>query len=620
MSLAATGGRRFPGLADARRRIALRSALLFVLAWLAPDARADCTPSPNCPDLCLPPLCNSIDQPYLCRPPLPAGDYDLVSLDYLGYRPKDFTLVVAGGQYHLFFMLQHGLDDSSSTRFGHDVSTDLLHWTTLPAVLPVQPGAWDDAHVWSPHVIERDGTFDLFYTGVDSSGKQSIGLATSTDLQHWRRLDHPVFSCDQVPWNWCDAGDANGRDFRDSFVMPDPDSTGRWMMIYATRLADTTAVPGIALSAGDFTAWRDAGPLWRKTTNWWDDTSTFESPHFFQHDGTWFLFYTTSAGQPLEFQTTRGSPRDSLAWNNWNRLANLDCVDVATTIASEYVHDPLTGEDLFCDGAYNRIEIRAMRWWQDSTYFSLVKPRDRVPPRAVTDLIGKTGRSSAVLHWTAPGDDGGYGRARIYDVRYSSTPLADEALMALGHRAITSTPDTVGKPECLEIHDLAPGTRYWFAVQSYDAAGNASGISNVIMMTTRRVHDDEVVCAYDDSRPEPPFIAPGPGDDNGGTPRADSTNGGAPAIAVRPVFPNPARGGAATLHFDLPQSAIVSVEIFEPAGRRVRTLMNAWQAAGPHSLSWDGRDGSGFTLPPGVYLYRWNAGAARGRGKIEVVR
>lgn len=272
------------------------------------------------------------------------------------------------------------------------------------------------------------------------------------------------------------------------------------------------------------------------------------------------------------------------------------------------------------DGAYNRIEIRGMRWWQDSTYFSLRRPADRVPPGTVTDLHATTGRSTAVLHWTSPGGDGSDGRAAFYDVRYSSTPLGEDALMATGQRATTSLPDTVGKPECLEIDGLAPGTTYWFALRTYDSTGNASGISNVVTMATRGPHDQQVLCGYDDARPEPPFVAPGPPDQEGGTPPPpDSSESGAPAVALPPVYPNPARGGA-TLHFDLQRSAVLTVEIFEPTGRRVRTLMNAWQAAGPHSLPWDGRDAGGATLPPGVYLYRWSAGAARGRGKLEVVR
>ena len=594
---------------------ALLSGLFVVMAGVAARAGADCTnPSADCPGICLVPLCNSVDQPYACRPTLPNGANDVVALSYLGYRPKDFSLVVAGGKYHLFYILQFSREDTSSTRFGHDVSTDLLHWTVLPPVLPIRPDSWDNKHVWAPHVVERDGTWYMFYTGVDATGKQSTGLAISTDpdLQEWQRLDHPIFSCDQVPWSWCDASDPYGIDFRDPFVMPDPDSTGRWMMVYSTRLADSTAVPGLALSAGDFTAWRDGGPLWRKNTNWWDNSRVFESPHLIQHDGTWFLFYTSGASEPLEFQTTHGSPGDSSSWNYWNRLANLDCTDVQVLLASEATHDPLTGEDLFANVMFNRIEIRRMRWWTDSTYFSLLMPRDRVPPGGVTDLRAKTGSTTAVLRFTAPDDGLGEGRTASYDLRCSDAPL-DETTFASAAQFATGPPDTVGTSECVEVRGLKPGTRYWFALRSIDPAGNVSVTSNVVSAVTGSTKGSEVACGLDDDAR--PIVGVG-GPDEGGT---NPFPGGRAVASMRLAYPNPMRGRA-TLELMLPRSAVVTVEIFEPTGRRVRTLRNAWTAAGRSQLAWDGRDADGTPLNAGLYFYRWTAGTRRGQGKLELLR
>ncbi len=608
-----------PSAAPHNRALAPRirtilSSLLLVLAGLARSARADCTnPSPSCTDLCLVPLCNSIDQPYSCRPTPVIGANDVVSFQYLGYRPKDFSLVVANGQYHLFYILQYARADSSSTRFGHDVSTDLNHWTALPPVLPVRPGSWDNAHVWAPHVVERDGAWYLFYTGVDSAGKQSTGLAISTDpqLEEWQRLDHPIFTCAQVPWSWCDANDPFGIDFRDPFVMPDPDSTGRWLMVYSTRLADSTAVPGIALSSGDFTAWRDGGPLWRKDTNWWDNSRVFESPHFVQHGGRWFLFYTSSASEPLEFQMTSGSPGDSLGWSYWNRLANLDCTDMQVLLASEETHDPLTGEDLFANVNFNRIEIRRMRWWTDSTFFSLLAPRDRVPPGGVTDLGVRTGSTTAVLHFTAPDDGFGEGRTASYDVRCATEPI-EESTFTSAARFSTLPPDTVGTPECVEIGGLKPGKRYWFALRSIDPAGNVSVTSNVVNAVTGGPEGNEIACGRDDDAK--PIVGIGEIDPGG-----SSFPGGRAVASMRLAYPNPFRGRA-TLELTLPRSSVVTVEIFEPTGRRVRTLRNAWTAAGRTQLAWDGRDADGARMHAGVYLYRWSAGATRGHGKIELLR
>ena len=78
--------------------------------------------------------------------------------------------------------------------------------------------------------------------------------------------------------------------------------------------------------------------------------------------------------------------------------------------------------------------------------------------------------------------------------------------------------------------------------------------------------------------------------------------------------------GRAILELTLPRSSVVTVEIFEPSGRRVRTLRNAWTAAGRSSLTWDGRNAEGAPLHAGVYLYRWTAGVTRGQGKIELLR
>ena len=204
----------------------------------------------------------------------------------------------------------------------------------------------------------------MFYAGVSASGRQSIGLATSTDLTNWDRRDTPVFTCEQTGWNWCDSTNPNGMNLRDPFVMPDPDSTGRWIMLYSTILADTTAVIGRALSSGDFTAWRDGGPLWRGGTNWWDNNRKAESAHIFGHNNTWFIGYSTESSQTLEFQNG-DDPGDSTAWVHWDRIANLDCVNTAGQYASEFFRDDRvggSGREYYCNVNGDLIEIRQVRW------------------------------------------------------------------------------------------------------------------------------------------------------------------------------------------------------------------------------------------------------------------
>jgi len=49
--------------------------------------------------------------------------------------------------------------------------------------------------------------------------------------------------------------------------------------------------------------------------------------------------------------------------------------------------------------------------------------------------------------------------------------------------------------------------------------------------------------------------------------------------------------------------------IFNTLGQRVRTLVDAPQAAGFYSVRWDGRDDQGQKLSSGVYVYRLRSGS-----------
>ncbi len=78
--------------------------------------------------------------------------------------------------------------------------------------------------------------------------------------------------------------------------------------------------------------------------------------------------------------------------------------------------------------------------------------------------------------------------------------------------------------------------------------------------------------------------------------------------------PNPMRG-AGTIALELPRAQGIDLSVFDSSGRIVRTLANGLAPAGRRDISWDARDGSGRTVPPGVYFVRLRAedGAAMTR-------
>ena len=99
---------------------------------------------------------------------------------------------------------------------------------------------------------------------------------------------------------------------------------------------------------------------------------------------------------------------------------------------------------------------------------------------------------------------------------------------------------------------------------------------------------------------------------------------GVPGAAVTdlrllPAEPNPFNPRT-TLRFELPAAASVRLEVYDVAGRRVRTLVAADLAAGPHEVRWDGRDGAGRGLPSGSYLARLVAGDRLLTTRLTLVR
>jgi hypothetical protein len=89
-------------------------------------------------------------------------------------------------------------------------------------------------------------------------------------------------------------------------------------------------------------------------------------------------------------------------------------------------------------------------------------------------------------------------------------------------------------------------------------------------------------------------------------------------FALEQNRPNPfARSSG--IHFALPAGAMVRLEVFDPQGRRLRTLANRHFPPGFHAIAWDQRDDEGGVVSPGVYFYRLQAGPFRDQKKMVVL-
>lgn len=71
--------------------------------------------------------------------------------------------------------------------------------------------------------------------------------------------------------------------------------------------------------------------------------------------------------------------------------------------------------------------------------------------------------------------------------------------------------------------------------------------------------------------------------------------------------PNPVVQSTA-IRFDLANPGEVALEIFDPSGRRVRSVFDGSLPAGPQSVTWDGKGENGRRVRSGVYYYRLKVG------------
>jgi len=112
---------------------------------------------------------------------------------------------------------------------------------------------------------------------------------------------------------------------------------------------------------------------------------------------------------------------------------------------------------------------------------------DLTPPSSVTDLsVFSRAPSATVLHWTAPGNDGLFGRATSYDIRYATGTPITEANWASATKVIPQpTPYPSGTAESYTIvRNLPTDLDFYFAMKAGDgpfgqAPLNQSLLSNV---------------------------------------------------------------------------------------------------------------------------------------------
>lgn len=76
-----------------------------------------------------------------------------------------------------------------------------------------------------------------------------------------------------------------------------------------------------------------------------------------------------------------------------------------------------------------------------------------------------------------------------------------------------------------------------------------------------------------------------------------------------------------TIRFDVPATGgEMRLEIFDVAGRHVRTLVDGRQEPGRRHVAWDGRNAHGERVASGVYCCRFTADGCQETRRLALLR
>jgi hypothetical protein len=89
--------------------------------------------------------------------------------------------------------------------------------------------------------------------------------------------------------------------------------------------------------------------------------------------------------------------------------------------------------------------------------------------------------------------------------------------------------------------------------------------------------------------------------------------------ALHANHPNPFNP-TTTIEYTLGAAGAVRLDVFDAAGRHVRSLVDRHEARGGHRVTFDGRDDDGRPLASGVYLYRLESGGAKLTHKMVLLK
>jgi predicted GH43/DUF377 family glycosyl hydrolase len=210
----------------------------------------------------------------------------------------DPHIIVEDGEYWMYYVeLETDGDEVDRNKIYRAKSTDGVTWTDAQKVLDGNDGYFDE-RVETPHVIKSDGTYYMYYSGITDANEPTtypydIGLATSADGVTFSRYStSPLFARGTDYYDDDQITSPNVIEVDGTYYMfytginwdnpPGDDPAGRYLMVATSE---------------NLTSWTKSGPIWKPSYNavvgidGWADEDIAEC--FVMHwRGRWWIFFT----------------------------------------------------------------------------------------------------------------------------------------------------------------------------------------------------------------------------------------------------------------------------------------------------------------------------------------
>lgn len=206
-------------------------------------------------------------------------------------------------------------------------SSDLVHWDFVGPVLRASeaPHAWNQADVWAPEVVYRNGKFYLYYTASRKSDDWRVGEIA-------RRIGVAVSESPRGPF--VDSGQPVTPDWGiDATVFKDPEGGAEYLFysyLYEPRL------PGSGIVADRLTAWNSVAGhpthITRGSEAWEDKDGdpnngsvryTNEAPTVIKRHGRFYMMYSGGSWDlptyALGYATSETAPEGGLNGPRWKK-------------------------------------------------------------------------------------------------------------------------------------------------------------------------------------------------------------------------------------------------------------------------------------------------------------